>query len=766
MRTIRKALYCAACIIGLLPVSAQVQQNLAIDYWWTSTNTFSVGDSPNGGVNGAFLNVRGDQVQPGSTKANVFRTIGSPGFNAFWRFFSDGPTAIDERAQFFSLTGENHFNLNTPNGDFRLLTSTIERARLYGTQTSNFNASYPAVAQGGFYALSGQPNFFTQGGSPGPFSRLHLVDQAGNGGTPIFYAPTAAYRGWMRNGVTFSGNADMGYIGQRYNGNDRTDMVIHWSNDAGTMAFAPDRLRFLFTTAQDAAPSGSSSVAGLEAARFYPARTDEVFMGLGDFFAGNLVDPTNITEPTERFDVLNGRVRFRDLPDPPGEADGPYQVMVVDNSTFPNAERGVVKWVDPNDLPQASADCDWIVQPTQPHVSSVYDGSNCDWDQRHGVGVGVQTPKAKLHVWHTNNELLDRKAILASSRFDVDQGQEVFGIDAEARPAATFERPILGMHAIGVRGSGLASKYSSGVIGAASVLNSTGVAQDVIGVAGFGTAGNNAVRCIGVYGTASGAQSFNSWAGWFDGQIIASAYQPSDEILKTNVEIIENPLETLSQLQPKRYNYRTDEYERMNLPAGQQFGFLAGEVSEILPGLVASASRPEEVDSLGNVIAERVDFQALNYDGVIPILVAGIQEQQAMITDQRSEMAQLNSRLDEMASQLAACCSNPDGGRALPQQDTEVGILHDTEGDRKLHIQPNPFSESTTVFYMLERSGRAQLMANSADGKELRVLQEANLESGSYLYEWNTADLAAGIYYVTLLLDGQPVVKKAVKVNR
>ncbi|WP_343390404.1 hypothetical protein [Candidatus Amarobacter glycogenicus] len=40
------------------------------------------------------------------------------------------------------------------------------------------------------------------------------------------------------------------------------------------------------------------------------------------------------------------------------------------------------------------------------------------------------------------------------------------------------------------------------------------------------------------------------------------------------------------------------------------------------------------------------------------------------------------------------------------------------------------------------------------------------MESGSYQYEWNTADLAAGIYYVTLLLDGQPVVKKAVKVNR
>ena len=57
-------------------------------------------------------------------------------------------------------------------------------------------------------------------------------------------------------------------------------------------------------------------------------------------------------------------------------------------------------------------------------------------------------------------------------------------------------------------------------------------------------------------------------------------------------------------------------------------------------------------------------------------------------------------------------------------------------------------------------------MPNSADGKELRVLHEATLEKGDYQYEWNTAALAPGMYYVTLLVDGQPVVKKAVKVDR
>ncbi|HRH70250.1 MAG TPA: hypothetical protein PLB89_12145 [Flavobacteriales bacterium] len=66
----------------------------------------------------------------------------------------------------------------------------------------------------------------------------------------------------------------------------------------------------------------------------------------------------------------------------------------------------------------------------------------------------------------------------------------------------------------------------------------------------------------------------------------------------------------------------------------------------------------------------------------------------------------------------------------------------------------------------MERAGRMQLIANSADGKELSVLQEATLQAGDYQYEWDTTNLAPGMYYVTLLMDGKPVVKKAVKVTR
>ncbi|HPF89771.1 MAG TPA: hypothetical protein PLL57_03860 [Flavobacteriales bacterium] len=145
---------------------------------------------------------------------------------------------------------------------------------------------------------------------------------------------------------------------------------------------------------------------------------------------------------------------------------------------------------------------------------------------------------------------------------------------------------------------------------------------------------------------------------------------------------------------------------------------------------------------------------------MIPFPVSAIQELNA-----RNDA--LTAQMSDLQEALAACCANPDGSRMLDQGLNQPNELDGSlSGSRKLRIQPNPFNERTTVFYTLDRGGRTQLLANSSDGRDLRVLQEANLEAGSYQFEWNTAALAPGMYYVTLLLDGQPVVKRAVKVDR
>lgn len=115
----------------------------------------------------------------------------------------------------------------------------------------------------------------------------------------------------------------------------------------------------------------------------------------------------------------------------------------------------------------------------------------------------------------------------------------------------------------------------------------------------------------------------------------------------------------------------------------------------------------------------------------------------------------------QMEEALAVCCAR----QPLP------GLMPNDEGpsegkaERLLRIDPNPFTDRTIIRYTLERGGRMLLLVNSSDGKQLRVLQEGVQEAGEYQQEWHTSHLAPGIYYITLMLDGEPLVKRVVKVQ-
>ncbi len=197
-------------------IQAQVVWDGTINYWLTNPRSFSIGNAVNGGANSALLNVRGDQLTPAFYNANLIRTVASPNLNAYWRLYGNGTTATDERGQLYSLFGETHFNINSPNGALRFHTSTVERMRLYPTGFTNINGFN--TDKGGFLGLSPGGALWS-GGNPGVFSRLHLDD----GGSPI----TGSYRDWMRNGVYMSGNNDMMYMGQLFrSGYDESDAVL------------------------------------------------------------------------------------------------------------------------------------------------------------------------------------------------------------------------------------------------------------------------------------------------------------------------------------------------------------------------------------------------------------------------------------------------------------------------------------------------------------------------------------------------------------
>lgn len=134
-----------------------------------------------------------------------------------------------------------------------------------------------------------------------------------------------------------------------------------------------------------------------------------------------------------------------------------------------------------------------------------------------------------------------------------------------------------------------------------------------------------------------------------DGNITAtgSIMGSSDRCLKENIHPIDHAMGLISQLHPKQYQFRTAEYPALHLPGTTQYGLIAQEVKAVLPQLVEQHNLV--IDEKGTT----KDLMSVNYLGIIPILIKGIQEQQVQIDAQKAQLAPMQAELAELQSRQA-----------------------------------------------------------------------------------------------------------------
>ncbi|HMN05823.1 MAG TPA: hypothetical protein PKD45_08850 [Flavobacteriales bacterium] len=395
----------------------------------------------------------------------------------------------------------------------------------------------PNAPRDGFMLLSGRDNFPQD--VRGPFTRLHLVDDVGTN-WPVVYAQDIGYRQWMRNGITFTGNSDQAYIGQKYNGNDNTDFVIQWSDNPETQEWGTDRMKFIFSSEFTGDHTGMGSEYGLEAMRFWPRNANEVNVGVGDFYAYG-------GDPTERLHVRDGRVRIQQLPTDPA-ANTLNRFMVVDNT-------GVVKW---RHLPPwATNGCEWEMNTSSYRLTTARrpagTNGNCP-DERWKVGIGTPSPQFKMEVVDVERDTIPT---IGGLRVDLrtNHGGWRYGVKSYLEPkhggvklayGAAVQGDIVNA---GLDGPGNADAYgvlgrsttnedlylrsSMGVTGTA--INSSGTINELLGGDFFGANTGGTVtatygvrgraysniagaKCYGVHGTAP--VDTNSWAGYFQGKCV------------------------------------------------------------------------------------------------------------------------------------------------------------------------------------------------------------------------------------------------------
>lgn len=252
------------------------------------------------------------------------------------------------------------------------------------------------------------------------------------------------------------------------------------------------------------------------------------------------------------------------------------------------------------------------------------------------------------------------------------------------------------------------------------------------GVWGIGGSGGN-----GIMGNGSGG----GYAGYFTGNVYTTgSYLSSDRKLKKNIQDMQGAMQLINQLKPRMYEYLQEgNIALMNLPKGQQYGLIAQEVEEVIPGLIKESrfqtnwADPAKFDAAERngvtLKPETVEFKALNYTALIPIMIKGMQEQQQIIEELRQEINQLKQQTgissDAMRNNSAALGQNI----------------------------PNPFNQETAIKVSVPSGiSKASLIIYSMDGKQIR---EFILSPGNQTVTVNGISLPAGQYQYNLVLDGK-----------
>ncbi len=235
--------------------------------------------------------------------------------------------------------------------------------------------------------------------------------------------------------------------------------------------------------------------------------------------------------------------------------------------------------------------------------------------------------------------------------------------------------------------------------------------------------------------------------------VYASTWEPSDQQLKKNVRDLSNASDLLQQLAPKSYNFKTEEYPQIGLSEAKQFGLISQELELVLPELVKEVHHPVQKDENGRVTHEAVDFKAVNYSALIPILVQGHKEQQAEIKELQNTIDQMDDRLHKLEALLTTTST-----KEVQQASQEVELENSLRIVLDQNV-PNPFAEETNIGYDLPSTfEKAQIHFFDQSGKIIKSLDLLTTGKGSVKVFGSR--LSQGIYTYSLVVDGQVIDSK------
>ena len=164
---------------------------------------------------------------------------------------------------------------------------------------------------------------------------------------------------------------------------------------------------------------------------------------------------------------------------------------------------------------------------------------------------------------------------------------------------------------------------------------------------GYANPGKNDMIVKGSLGVGYNFAPTN-YAAAFNGSIFANGnYVSSDARYKKNIAPLGNALDSVLNLRGVSYEWDKAKFPTQNFGEGKQMGFIAQEIEKIFPQLVMTS--PD-------------GYKAVNYTGVIPVLVEAVKALKAQkdteVNALKAENAELRAKLDALAEAVAKLQSN------------------------------------------------------------------------------------------------------------
>jgi hypothetical protein len=124
--------------------------------------------------------------------------------------------------------------------------------------------------------------------------------------------------------------------------------------------------------------------------------------------------------------------------------------------------------------------------------------------------------------------------------------------------------------------------------------------------------------------------------------LIATALKiNAQEVVQNNVKPIENALIQVTKLQPVSFNYDKAWAEKLKLSVKPQYGFVGADAKAAVPSIVSVQAKDY---TSGKNAFKTATITKVDYESLIPLLVASIKEQQEQIEALQRELSTLKSQ--------------------------------------------------------------------------------------------------------------------------